>query len=111
MLRLHMIIQFVLPSKPPHTLTGAVTDRAAVFLGAILVLLRVASEVGGVLDGDVAAWVKAMISLASKGRGGMTGYCRDVARWGRGAERQAGRGEGWRVIVEPSEVVNMWSAG
>lgn len=106
-----MIIQFVLPRKPPDTLTRAATDRAAVFLGAIFMLLRVASEVGGVLDGDVAAWVSTVVPLASKGRRLING-----CRWGVG--RRAGEGvqgegrsrEGWRLIVEASEVVNMWSA-
>jgi len=75
MLRLQVIIQLILPRKTPHSLTRTTTDRAAVFLGTILVLLFVASEVGGVLDRDIAAWVGAMVPHASRGRGGITG-CR-----------------------------------
>ena len=55
MLRLQVIIQLILPSKAPHSLKRTATDRAAVFLRTNLVLLRMAMEVGRVLDGDVAA--------------------------------------------------------
>jgi hypothetical protein len=106
-----MIIQLILPSKPSHSLTRTTTDRAVVSFGAILVLLRVASEVGRVLDGDDAAWVRAVVSLTSRGRGGMTG-CWGVAHWAsRGAEGEVGSSEGRRLTVEASEVVRMWCFG
>lgn len=75
-LRLQMIIQLIIPRKTPHSITRTATNRAVMFLGTILVLLRVASEVRGVLDGDVAAWVRAVVPLAGRGRAGIT-----VSRW------------------------------
>jgi len=123
-LRLQVIIQFILPGKTPHTYTRTSTDRAVIFLGAILVLFCVASEVGGVLDGDGAAGVGTVVSLAGKGRGGIVGRCWGVAHWAsRGAEGEAGSNKGWRLMVEASEVlmircfghgstiIGVWSSG
>ncbi len=71
-------------------------------------LLRVASEVGRVLDRDGAAWVRAVVSLTSRGRGGMTG-CWGVAHWAsKGVEGEVWDSGGWRLMVEASEVVMMW---
>jgi len=72
-LRLQVIIQLILPSKTPQSFTRTATDRAAVLFGTILVFLRVTSEVGRVLDGDVAAWVGAVVPFSGRGRGGIVG--------------------------------------
>lgn len=72
-------------------------------------LLRVASEVGRVLDGDVAAWVGAVVPLTSRGRGGIIGRCWGIAHWAsKGVEGEVWDHGGWKLIVEASEVVRMW---
>lgn len=63
MLRLQMVIELILPSKTLFSMARAVPHWAVELLWAAFMLPGMACKVADALDGDVAAWVRALMAL------------------------------------------------